>query len=343
MRQILNTLYVMTQRSYLRLDHETLRLETDGHVRLNVPMHHLGGVVLFGNVMMTPMAMHRCAEDGRAVVLLDENGRFKGRLEGPQSGNVLLRRAQHETLSNRERVVAVARCLVAGKIHNSRSVLLRAAREADGEDHSRTIRDAAEALACALRSLPAATEPDQVRGIEGQAAKVYFSVFGSVVRVERETFRLDGRTRRPPRDPMNALLSFLYALLLTDCVAGVEAVGLDPQVGYLHVLRPGRPALALDVMEELRPLLADRVAFTLVNRRQVTARHFETRPGGAVFLAPDARKEVVSEYQRRKQEEVTHPELGQKMPLALVPFVQARILARWIRGDLEEYVPFVPR
>jgi CRISPR-associated protein Cas1 len=205
------------------------------------------------------------------------------------------------------------------------------------------LKQTAEALANALTRLSTCDGLDQVRGIEGESARAYFGSFDRMVREDRESFKLDGRNRRPPLDPMNAVLSFLYALVMNDCVAGAEGVGLDPQMGFLHALRPGRAALALDLMEELRSVLADRLALTLVNRKQVTKKDFVDRPGGAVHLNDDGRKEVVVAYQKRKQEEIRHPVLNQKIPLGLIPHVQARLLARVLRGDMEEYVPFLYR
>lgn len=343
MHQVLNTLYVMTQRAYVHLDHETLKVDLEGKTQLQVPLHHLGAVFCFGDVMTSPALLHRCAEDGRAVVFMDRNGRFKGRLEGPVSGNVLLRRAQHVALSDEARPVSIARNVVAGKIQNARQILLRGSREASDPDNARRLDDTARSLAAGLPKLESARELDQIRGIEGDAARAYFEVFDRMVKEDREAFCLDGRSRRPPQNRMNALLSFLYALLLSDCVAAAEGVGLDPQVGYLHALRPGRPAMGLDLMEELRSVLADRLALTLVNRRQVTRADLEERPGGAVHLTEAGRKAVVVAYQKRKQDEVHHVVTGQRVPMGLVPHVQARLLARHLRGDLEEYPPFVYR
>lgn len=343
MHQLLNTLYITTDGAYLRLDHDTLKIEVDKETKLQVPLHHLGGVVCFGDVLVSPAAMHRCAGDGRFVVLLDRNGRFMARVEGPRSGNVLLRRAQHEASSHAATTVAIARNIVAGKLQNSRQVVLRAAREASTPDDTTALQATGESLAGAILRLGQCEDLEVVRGIEGEAARAYFSTFDRMVREDRETFRLDGRSRRPPLDPTNALLSFLYALVMNDCVSAAEGVGLDPQVGFLHALRPGRAALGLDLMEELRSVLADRLALTLINRRQVTARHFVTRSGGAVHLNDEGRKEVIVAYQKRKQEEMTHPVLNQKMPIGLIPHVQARLLARVLRGDLEAYPPYLSR
>lgn len=343
MHQLLNTLYVTTPEAYVRLDHETLRVEVEKELKLQVPLHHLGTIVCFGDVLMSPALLHRCADDGRSVVLLDRNGRFKGRLEGPVSGNVLLRKAQHEAVSNFDRSLAIARHIVAGKIQNTRQIVLRAAREAAEESDSVPLKETAQALAIALDQVATATDLDQLRGFEGEAARQHFSSFSCMIREDRTSFQLNGRNRRPPRDPINALLSFLYALLLSDCVAAAEGVGLDPQMGFLHALRPGRPALGLDLMEELRSVIAERLALTLINRRQINAQHFVTRPGGAVYLGDDGRKEVLVAYQKRKQEEIQHPVLEQKMPVGLIPHVQARLLARMLRGDVDTYIPYLAR
>jgi len=341
MKQILNTLYIMTQNSYLHLDHETLKVENDGQTKLQVPLHHIGAVVCFGDVMLSPQAMARCVEDGRAVVLLDRNGHFKARVEGPTSGNVLLRIAQHKAFSEPEITLSIARNIAAGKIQNTRSVTLRGARESEEEEDERILRKTAERLANCLQRLSLCKDLDSIRGIEGEAGRSYFESFDRMIKTDRETFQFTKRSRRPPLDPINALISFLYALLLNDCVASAEGVGLDPQIGFLHAVRPGRPALALDLMEEFRCILGDRIALTLINRQQITAKHFEERPGGAVYLNENGRKEVVVAYQKRKQEEVMHLIIKNKVPLGLVPHTQARILARFLRQDIEEYLPFL--
>ncbi len=342
MREILNTLYVTTQGAYVHLDHETLRLEVDGQTRLRVPLHHLGALVVFGNVLVSPFALHRCAEEGRSVTFLDRRGRFKARVEGPQSGNVLLRRAQYEASRSDERSLTLARRFVAGKLHNARVLLLRGARETSETTDRTTLRDAARLLARTIGDLPRASDLDALRGLEGLGARAYFAALTHLVRVDRHAFGLHGRSRRPPRDRANALLSFLYALLLNACRSALETVGLDPQVGFLHDLRPGRPALALDLMEELRPLFADRLALALVNLRQVGTESFEEFEGGAVLLSDSGRRTVIEAWERRRQDELMHPQLEQRLPLALVPQVQARLLARALRGDAE-YAPFVPR
>lgn len=338
---LLNTLYVQTQGAYLHLHLDTVRVEVEGQVRLQVPIHHLGGVIVFGNVLLSPILLQRFAEEGRSVAWFSASGRFVGRLAGPTSGNVLLRRAQHEVLSDPERTLDVARWIVTGKIRNSRQVLLRGMR--DLGNRVPAIEQAVHELQRLLHELEQASTLDAVRGLEGRAAYLYFSAFGHLIRGEDGTFTWQGRTRRPPRDPVNALLSFAYALLVGDCVAACEGVGLDPQVGYLHTLRPGRPALALDLAEEFRSAIADRLVLSLINRRQLQATDFVVRPGGAVVLKDDARRVFLEAFQRRKQEEVTHPVLQQRVPVGLLPHVQARLLARFLRGDAPVYIPYTIR
>ncbi|MBK6612580.1 type I-C CRISPR-associated endonuclease Cas1c [Ottowia sp.] len=341
--QLLNTLYVTLPDAWLRLDNDTLRVEVERETRLRVPLHHLGAVVCFGHTSLSAPLMHRLADEGIALVLLDDNGRFKARLEGTVSGNVLLRQAQFQRLSDTAFTLDMARACVAGKIKNARQVLQRGAREAKSQDEAtRLVRLAAD-LAASLRALPQSETLDQVRGLEGEAARQYFSGLNLLLRPDqREAFALDGRTRRPPRDRINALLSFLYAMWMNDCRSALEAAGLDPQAGFLHALRPGRAALALDLMEEFRPW-ADRLALTLINRGQLQARDFVLREGGGVALQPDARKAVVVAFQERKKDEITHPLLAQPVPLGLVPLVQARLLARAVREDGAPYIPFVAR
>lgn len=340
MKQILNTLYVMTQGAYLCLDHETVKVEVEGKVQMQVPLHHLGAIVIMGNVMMSPFIMARCADDGRAMVILDRNGQFKCRVVGKTSGNVLLRQVQYEAVRDTARSIVIARNMVAGKVKNSRQILMRGARETDNAEESAALRKAADLLSGALFHLKDSSDIDKVRGFEGESAHVYFQVFDKMVKEqERSVFRMNGRNRRPPLDPINGLLSFLYTVLLHDCVSAVEGVGLDSQMGFLHVLRPGRPALGLDLMEEFRSVMADRLALTLINRKQITKKHFEVRPGGATYLNDDGRKAVIVAYQKRKQDEFVHPVLDEKVPFGLLPHVQARLLARHLRGDLEAYTP----
>ncbi|MBB5202944.1 CRISPR-associated protein Cas1 [Inhella inkyongensis] len=347
---LLNTLYLTTPDSYLRLENQTLAIEHNHELKLRVPLHHLSSVVCFGPIQLSTPLMHGLAQQGIALVLLNEQGRFQARLEGPMAGNVLLRRAQHQAGQDGERSLALARAFVAGKLRNTRSLLLRGAREAKTAEDEAALTRQAQNLAASLRALPASADLDQLRGIEGEAARQYFAGLSLLVRADaRDAFHLrDGRTRRPPRDRLNALLSFLYSLWMNDCRSALEAVGLDPQVGFLHALRPGRAALALDLMEEFRPL-AERLALTLINRQQLRAEDFVQREGGAVSLDPEARKAVLVAFQERKQEALQHPLLAEPLAQGLLPLVQARLLARAIRGEADvdgapaSYVPYLIR
>jgi len=343
MQTLLNTLY-LTLPGYLHLDNDTLRFEVEQETRLRVPLHHIGSVVCFGDVLVSPAVMGRLAEEGKALVLLDRNGRFKARLEGPVSGNILLRQAQFARASSPEFALAHAKACIAGKLKNSRYVLLRGARDANEEADAEDLRATAEALAINLRHLESAPALDVVRGLEGESARRYFAAFSCLIRNDqRAAFTPDGRSRRPPQDRMNALLSFLYSMLMNDCRTALESVGLDPQLGYLHTVRPGRAALALDLIEEFRSILADRLALTLINRKQLQSDDFEVRPGGAVQLHDAARKSLILAYQERKQELTSHPLLDQKLAVGLLPQIQARLLARVIRGEAEDYLPYLER
>ncbi len=343
---LLNTLYVNTQDTYLRLDNDTLRVQAGDDTLLRVPLHHLNAVVCFGRVGLSVPLMHRLADEAIALVLMDETGRFKARLEGAVSGNVLLRRAQHRQSMDGAFTLDMARRSVAGKVRNARQVLLRGAREAKLPEDTEVLTRGALDLAATLRALPAASDLDMLRGLEGEAARQYFDCLTRLVRADlRVVFGMNRRSRRPPLDRINALLSFLYALWTNDCRSAVEAAGLDPQVGFLHALRPGRAALALDLVEEFRPF-ADRLALSLVNRGQLVSNDFDVREGGAVSLKPEARKRVVLAFQERKQDAITHPLLKEAIPLGIVPLVQARLMAAAMRGEsggADGYLPFLSR
>ena len=280
-RELLNTLYVTTQGAYVHMDHETLRVEAGDEKLLQVPIHHLGSVVCFGRVSVSPAAMAQCAQDQRDLVFLSRSGRFQAKVVGPTSGNVLLRLAQHQSYLDAGKATNIARNMVAAKIQNSRLLLMREARQTQDADAEAALREAAGRLANTVESLPRTNSMDAVRGNEGYAAAAYFSVFNRLIRVADDGFVFDGRNRRPPRDRVNALISFLYGLVRVECQAACEGVGLDPQIGFLHAVRPGRPSLALDLLEELRAPLADRLALTLINRRQLTGQHFSESAGVA--------------------------------------------------------------
>lgn len=334
--QLLNTLYVQTQGVYLRLEGETLKIEQEKTTFKQIPLHHLGGVSVFGNVLMSPFLIHRCAQDGREVAWFTENGRFQGRLAGPVSGNVLLRQAQHRAMESSSTSLYLSMRFVESKLRNTRLVVQRAIRER-GETDALSL--ALYELESSLRHLPQARSLDEVRGLEGNAASSYFAAFGDLL-LSGE-FKFDGRNKRPPRDPVNALLGFVYALLTTQCVAALEGVGLDPQVGFLHALRPGRPALALDLIEEFRAWWADRLVLSLLNRKQLASKHFEERLGGAVLLTEEGRKETIVAFQKRRQETVQHPLFKEPIAVGFLPHVQARLMARYLRGDLLEYPAFI--
>lgn len=314
----------------------------DKEKRLQVPMHHLGALVCFGDVMLSPSLMGKCMEDGRSIAWLDRNGRFQSRVEGPVNGNILLRQAQFRAADDGEKTLKIARAIVAGKLRNSRQVLLRSARDSKEEDEKKTLVQNARAIAHHVRKLPSLDNLDSLRGAEGDSARNYFASFRFLVKPsQRESFPFDDRNRRPPRDPLNAVISFLYAILLNDCRSACEVVGLDAQLGFLHVPRPGRMSLALDLLEEFRSVIADRLALTLINRDQLKPSHFVRREGGAVLLNDDGRKLVITAYQERKREEINHPILEQQVPIAMLPLLQARLLARFLRGDAPDYVPYL--
>jgi CRISPR-associated protein Cas1 len=336
-----NTLFITTQGAYLTRDHQTLRVKIEGKVRLTVPLHHLEGVVCFGRVTVSPAVLATCGEHRLALSFLSEHGRFLARVEPPIHGNVLLRRRQYRLADDAAARLRLARPMIAAKIQNARNTLLRAARDDASADDAAALRTAAAHLAAVLAGLPAVETLDAARGIEGETARTYFGAFSRMVRHQREVFALTSRSRRPPRDPINALLSFVYALLRHDCHSALECVGLDPAVGYLHVDRPGRPSLALDLMEEFRTLVADRLVLTLVNRRQVQPGGFTTDPAGGVHMNDQTRRALLVAYQERKREEVTHPLLGETVPVGLLPHLQARLLARTLRGDLDDYPALV--
>lgn len=339
-----NTLYITTPEAYLRLEGDTVCVMVEDQKRLQVPLHHLAAFVLTDPVMLSPALLGRCAEEGKSVVWLTRSGRFSARLEGPVSGNILLRQAQFRAADDAAQTLALARAVVAGKLRNSRQLLLRGARESADEAEKAVLAGVARQLGNQVRKLPAAASLDELRGLEGEAARQYFEALPLVMKpAVRADFPFEARTRRPPRDRFNALLSFLYALATGDCRAALETVGLDPQLGFLHAVRPGRPALALDLVEEFRSPLADRLALTLVNRAQIQPKHFDAREGGAVLLNDEGRKLVITAWQERKQEPVSHPLLKQTVPVGLLPHTQARLLARRLRGDVEHYVPYLQR
>ena len=341
MKRHQNTLYVTTQGTYLRKDGEAVEVRLQEETRMRIPIHTLGGIVCFGQVGFSPYLLGLCGERGVGISFLTENGRFLARVQGPTSGNVLLRREQYRSADNQTACAPLVRAFVTAKIANSRTVLLRALRDRPDAPGASNLRDAASALAQTLGSLQQADTVDRLRGLEGNAARLYFSVFDHLIAQQKDDFFFRERSRRPPLDNVNALLSFLYTLLRHDMQSALETVGLDPAVGYLHRDRPGRPSLALDLMEELRAFLTDRLALSLINLQQIRPSGFTRNESGGVVMDDDTRKAVLTAYQKRKQEEILHPFLSEKTTVGLLPYLQAALLARTLRGDLDGYPPFL--
>lgn len=338
MKKLLNTLYVQSQGSYLRQEGETVVVERERSVVARIPIHTLSGIVCFGNVLCSPFLLGLCGERGVHVSFLTEHGRFLARVAGPVSGNVLLRVTQMKAAGDPAHARDLAASFVAGKILNARTILQRRLRD-HGDDDS--CAHAVIELAGQVQQLRKAGTTDEVRGVEGSAAARYFEAFNGLLVAQRDAFAIRSRNRRPPLDPMNALLSFHYTLLAHDCAGALESVGLDPQIGFLHAPRPGRDSLALDLMEEFRAPLADRAALSLVNLQQLGPKDFKTSESGAVEMKDDARKTVLLAWQKKKQETIVHPFLGEKVEIGLLPYVQALLLARHLRGDLDAYPPFL--
>lgn len=346
MRPYLNTIYINREGAWLRKDGENLVVSVDRQDLARFPLHMVAGIVCIGRVSLTTPLMGHCVRSGKCITHLDENGRFQARIEGPVSGNVLLRREQYRRTDDPGRCADIARNLLVGKVNNQRAVLARALRD-HGESMTAEGRSAMDNVVQVLKRIvqriKVCTELELLRGMEGEAAQLYFSVFDQLIRTDSPSMRFNGRSRRPPLDRVNALLSFLYVLLTHDCRSALETFGLDPAVGFLHRDRPGRPSLALDMMEEFRPVLADRLALSLINRKQVSEKDFLIADNGAVILKEDCRKSVITAWQERKREELQHPFIGESAPFGLFPMLQAQLLARHLRGDLDGYPPFLWR
>jgi CRISP-associated protein Cas1 len=361
-----NTLYLTTPGTYVFRDHLTLQVEAPVYPadlpaerrtretavdvrKLSVPIHHLESICLFGQSTVSAPALDLCWEHGVAVNFLSEHGHFQARMTGVADTSVTLRRTQFRAADNPTTCAGIARQIVAGKIQNSRNSLLRAARENDSAEEQGDLQKVIDALATQIHYLGSSSAGDAhqelhtIRGAEGLAAQLYFSVFSLMLKQQRSAFQFKTRSRRPPRDRINCLLSFLYSLLRHDCVAALTSAGLDPFVGFLHADRPNRPSLALDLMEEFRPWLADRLAVTLINRQQIGPEQFVEREGGVVEFTESGRKLAIRAYQERKQDNLTHPLLEQNLRLAQMPFIQSRVLARHLRGDLPAYLPLIPK
>lgn len=340
MKHLANTLYITTPETYLALDGENVVIKKDEHTAIRLPLHNLENIVCFNWQGASPSLMGACAERGIGLVFFSPGGYFQGRVHGRVRGNVLLRKKQYQISEDETQSAPIAASFLMGKIYNSRKVLERALR-----DHALLVDKDALGRASAflkqtLAALRGCTRISELMALEGSAAKIYFGVFDHLILHQKEDFRFEERSRRPPLDNMNSLLSFLYTLLTNEAVSALEGVGLDPYVGFLHADRLGRPSLALDLMEELRPVFADRLALSLVNRRQVTGKGFTKKESGGILMDDETRKTVITAWQERKKEEIEHPYLKERIPFGLIPHVQALLLARHLRGDLDAYPPY---
>ncbi|MBO1224119.1 MAG: type I-C CRISPR-associated endonuclease Cas1 [Candidatus Scalindua sediminis] len=343
MKRHLNTLFVTTQGAYLAKEGETVIVKVDNDVRLRLPVHTIGGIVCFGQVSCSPYLMGYCAEQNVAISFLTEYGRFLAKVQGPVSGNVLLRREQYRRADDLETSASIARSVLTGKIANCRIVLERVLRDHSDKIELNAVTMASQKLSYSLKRLQSELPLDLLRGIEGEAALTYFGVFDYLITSQKEDFVFHERSRRPPLDTVNCLLSFIYTIVMHDVRSALETVGLDPAVGFLHRDRPGRPSLALDLMEEFRPFLADRLVLSLINLGQVKIKGFEIKENGAVLMDDETRKTVLTAYQTRKQDEIVHPFLNEKVTIGLLFHVQAMLMARYLRGDLDAYPPYVWR
>lgn len=339
MKKLLNTLYVLSEDAYLSLTGETVEIRTEDSVK-NIPLHTLEAIVSFSYKGASPALLGKCAACGVAVSFFDRNGRYLTSVSPFENGNVLLRRAQYRIADQPACAMPIARSFLAGKLYNVKYVLLRAARDHPLQTDTEGLKAAARLITEQMRAMETAEDPAALRGQEGSAAAAYFGVFNALILQNKEVFEFKDRNRRPPTDPVNALLSFAYAILANDCASALYSVGLDPYVGFLHTDRPGRKSLALDLMEELRAPVADRFVLTLINNRMLSKSDFKKEESGAVYLKDDARRTFLSEWQKHKQEQLLHPFLNEKLPWGMVPSAQAMLLARFIRGDLDAYPPF---
>lgn len=341
MKKHLNTLFIMTQGTYLSKEGETVTVKINNQVVKRLPIHNIGGIVCFGRVSCSPFLMGFCAERGVGISFLSERGRFLARIRGSVSGNVLLRREQYRRADDLDTSAQIAKSIVIAKLVNSKTVLQRTVRDHGHKIDAEALRAPVQRIRQYLMQLPKEGDIDVIRGIEGDSAHMYFSVFDHMIMSQKEDFYFRGRNRRPPMDNVNCLLSFLYTMVMHDIRSAIECVGLDPQVGFLHRDRPGRYGLALDMMEEFRPFLVDRLVLSLINRSQVKKDGFQKMDTGAVLMNDDTRKILLSAYVKRKQDEIMHPYTEEKVSIGLLFHVQAMLMARYLRGDLDGYPPFV--
>jgi len=343
MKKLLNVLYVTTPNSYLALDGENIVILVEGNEKFRIPVHNIESIVCFGHMGASPALMGFCTQKGVGLCFLSPYGKFLARVSGRVQGNVLLRKKQFNISSVEEDCVPIAKNCIIGKLINSRVVLERGIRDHAMQVNVTALKEASAYIKNSTIRLQKCRTLGEIRGIEGDCAKTYFGVFDELILQQKDGFFMHGRNKRPPLNNLNALLSFLYTLLAHDIQSALETVGLDPYVGFLHRDRPGRASLALDIMEEFRAFLVDRLVLSLINRKQITAKGFTTKESGGVLMDVDTRKDVLTAWQKRKQEEITHPFLEEKVNIGLLPYIQALLLARHLRGDLEEYPPFLWR
>jgi len=341
MKKHLNTLFVTTQGAYLSKDGETVAVKVDQEVRLRIPIHTIEGIVCFGNVSVSPFLMGFCAKNNVGISFLTEYGKFLARVQGPVSGNVLLRRGQYRRADDMTFSAEMAKSVITGKIANCRTILQRALRDHPDKIDIQQVEKVSSHLYQQLEITQKDAALDVLRGYEGDAAHAYFAVFNQLIVAQKEDFYFNERNRRPPLDNVNCLLSFIYTLIMHDVRSALECVGLDPAVGFLHRDRPGRPGLALDLMEEFRPFIADRLVLSLINLRKIQAKGFQKSDSGAVTMTDETRKTVLVSYQERKQKEIFHPFIEEKTTIGMLFHVQALLLARFLRGDLDGYPPFL--
>jgi CRISPR-associated protein Cas1 len=341
MRKLLNMLYVTSPEARLLKDGETIIISVDEQKKLQLPVHTLEGIVCFGYTGASPALMNLCAERGVSLSFHNEYGKFLARIQGPAQGNVLLRKEQYRVADNEQKCLQISKNIIMAKIINSRSVLQRALRDHGSEINTAKVENIIEKLKYALENIKQTDTMNSLRGLEGDCARQYFSVFNEMIVQQKNDFVFNGRTKRPPQDRVNALLSFLYTMLTHEVQSALESVGLDPYVGFMHQDRPGRPSLALDLMEEFRQFFSDRMTLSLINKRQLNKKSFIEKENGTILLDKEAKKVVLEAMHNRKREEITHPFLGEKIQIGLLPYVQALLLARFLRGDTTAYPPFI--
>ena len=341
MKKLLNTLYVMSETGYLSLDGENVVLLENDKEMGRIPLHNLEEIVSFGYRGMSPALMGACAERNVSLCYLTPQGKFLARVTGKIKGNVVLRRQQYDSCMDKEKAMDISRNYILAKVYNSRWILERACRDHSLQIDLEKVKEASQKLKNALDDIKVCETAEQLRGFEGEAASVYYGVFDELILQQKKEFQFQGRNRRPPQDPINALLSFAYTLLANSAGTALETVGLDPYVGYLHTERPGRMSLALDLMEELRAPLADRFVLSLVNKKIVNGKDFQKKENGAVLMKEETRRSILTEWQKKKKEIITHPYLNEKVEWGMVPYVQSMLLARFLRGDLDGYPAFL--